>query len=166
MAVVNPVNNLRDFKFGFVINCYGLGLGLNSFGDQVWKFWFQHGYVENWVYGTETVQKLQGKGVGSRLCKNLILFKEFIGELLGRSCHMKELRLDKCFGLNIEIQSQGLSGISQSLILMLGFSYVLLGLLVEFIEVGDKVVCTCRCKVTLGMNCDVWEVTLIGKEGC
>jgi len=25
---------------------------------------------------------------------------------------------------------------------------------------------TCRCKIMLGMNCEVWMITLVGKKGC
>jgi len=34
------------------------GAGLYTFRDQVWGCWFQHGYMENWVYSAETVGKL------------------------------------------------------------------------------------------------------------
>jgi len=43
---------------------------------------------------------------------------------------------------------------------------VLLKLLVQLVEVGDKVTCTCGSKVTFQVNGKVWMVTLVGKEGC
>jgi len=49
------VKNLRDFKFGFIVNNDGWRQRLNSFMDWVQECWFQHGDVENWVYRTETV---------------------------------------------------------------------------------------------------------------
>jgi len=33
-------------------------------------------------------------------------------------------------------------------------------------QVCDKVMRTCRCKVTLRVNGEVWVITLVGKEGC
>jgi len=43
---------------------------------------------------------------------------------------------------------------------------VLLKLLVQLIEVGNKVTCACRSKVTFLVNGKVRMVTLVGKEGC
>jgi len=36
------VENLCDFEFRFVIDCYWKRWGLNTFGDQVWEYGFQH----------------------------------------------------------------------------------------------------------------------------
>jgi len=41
----------------FVVDNDWQGRGLNMIRDQVWGCWFQHGYVENWVYSVETVGK-------------------------------------------------------------------------------------------------------------
>jgi len=49
------VENLRDFKFGFIINSDVQKQRLNSFGVWVWECWSQHGDMENWVYSMETV---------------------------------------------------------------------------------------------------------------
>ena len=61
MSVIDlGVKNLRDFKFGFIINSDGQRQRLNSFREQVWECWFQHGDMENWVYSMETVWKSEG----------------------------------------------------------------------------------------------------------
>jgi len=49
---------------------------------------------------------------------------------------------------------------------MLSFSDVLLKLLVQLVEVGDKVTCTCRSEIVFQVNGKVRMVTLVGKEGC
>jgi len=49
---------------------------------------------------------------------------------------------------------------------MLSFSNVLLKLLVQLIEVGDKVTCACGSEVVFRVNCKVCMITLVGKEGC
>jgi len=54
-------------------------------------------------------------------------------------------------------------GISQSLILTLSFSNVPLEFLVKFIEICDT--CVGRCKVTLGMNGEIWMIILLAKKG-
>jgi len=79
---------------------------------------------------------------------------------------MEELGFDKCLGTNLEIWSWFFSGIGQGLVLMLGFSYVLPELIVELVEVGDKVTSACRGEVVLRVNSEVWMITLVGKEGC
>jgi len=58
MMVVNlGVEDFRHFEFWFVINSDWHGWGLNTIGDQISSFWFQHGNMENWVYSAETVQE-------------------------------------------------------------------------------------------------------------
>jgi len=43
---------------------------------------------------------------------------------------------------------------------------VLLKLLVQLVEVSDKVMCMCGSKVVFWVNGKVQMVTLVGKEGC
>jgi len=71
-----------------------------------------------------------------------------------------------CLATDFEFWGQKPSGISGSLVSTLSFSDVLLKLLVQLVEVGDKVTCTCGSKVTFQVNGKVWMVTLVGKEGC
>src|SRR5882672_3681034 len=104
--------------------------------------------------------------MGSRLCKDFVWSKEFIGKLLGRSCHMEELSLDVSMATNLEFRRQKLSGISGSLVLTLSFSNVLPEFMVEFVGVGDKVMSMCGSEVMLRVNCEVRMITLVGKEGC
>ena len=79
---------------------------------------------------------------------------------------MEELSLDVCLATDFEFQGWKPSGISGNLVSMLTFSGVLLKLLVQLIEVGDKVTCACRSEVMFWVNSKVWMVTLVGKEGC
>jgi len=97
---------------------------------------------------------------------DFIWSKEFLCEFLGGSCCTEELSLDVCLATDFEFQGRKLSGISGNLISALSFSNVLLKLLVQFIEVGDKVTCTCRSEVMFWVNGKVQTVTLVGKEGC
>jgi len=122
--------------------------------------------VENQVYSAETVRKSESDGMGARSCKDFVWSKEFIGKLLGRSCHMEELSLDVSVAINLEFQSRKSSGISGSLVLTLSFSNVLPKFVVKFVEVSDKVTSTCGSEVTLRVNCEVRMITLVGKEGC
>ena len=48
---------------------------------------------------------------------------------------------------------------------MLTIIYMPLELLVKLIEVCDKVMCTSRHKVTLGMNGNIQVVAFVGEEG-
>src|SRR6267142_2798621 len=105
--------------------------------------------MENRVYSSETVRKSESDGMGARSCKDFVRSKEFIGKLLGRSCHMEELSLDVSVATNLEFQSQKSLGISRSLVSTLSFSDVLLKFLMKFVEVGDKVTSACGSKVTL-----------------
>src|SRR5882672_10327711 len=104
--------------------------------------------------------------MGALSCKDFVWSKEFIGKLLGRSCHMEELSLDVSVATNLEFQSRKSSGISGSLVLMLSFSNVLPKFMVKFVKVSDKVTRACGRKVTLRVNCEVQMITLVGKEGC
>src|SRR5882724_1416785 len=104
--------------------------------------------------------------MGARTCKDFVWSKEFLCEFLGGSCHMEELSLDVCLGTDLEFWGQKPSGISRNLVLTLSFSDVLLKLLVQLIEVGDKVTCMCRSEVVFRVNGKVRMVTLVGKEGC
>src|SRR5467141_2863275 len=104
--------------------------------------------------------------MGAGSCKDFIWSKEFIGKLLGRSCHMEELSLDVSVATNLEFWSRKLSGISGSLVLTLSFRNVLPKFLMKFVEVGDKVTSACGSEVVLRVNCEVRMITLIGKEGC
>jgi len=79
---------------------------------------------------------------------------------------MEELSLDVCLATDFEFRGQKLSGISGSLVLTLSFSDMLLKLLVQLIEVGDKVTCTCGSEIVFQVNGKVRMVTLVGKEGC
>src|SRR5882724_1860843 len=104
--------------------------------------------------------------MGARTCKDFVWSKEFLCEFLGGLCHMEELSLDVCLATDFEFWGQKPSGISRNLVSTLSFSDVLLKLLVQLVKVGDKVTCTCGCKVTFRVNGKVWMVTLVGKEGC
>src|SRR5882724_2685570 len=122
--------------------------------------------MEYWVYSTKTVRKSQCDGMGAGSCKDFVQSKEFLCKFLGGSCHTEELSLDECLATDFEFRGRKPSGISRSLVLTLSFSDVLLKLLVQLVEVGDKVTCTCGSEVTFRMNGKVWMITLIGKEGC
>src|SRR5882672_6180076 len=122
--------------------------------------------MANWVYSVETVRKSESDRMGAGSCKDFVRSKEFIGKLLGRSCHVEELSLDVSVATNLEFRSQKSSGISGSLVSTLSFSNVLPKFMVKFVEVGDKVTSACGSKVTLRVNCEVWMITLVGKEGC
>src|SRR5882724_5034823 len=104
--------------------------------------------------------------MGAGMCKDFVRSKEFLCEFLRGSCHTEELSLDICLATDLEFQGWKPSGISGSLVSMLSFSNVLLKLLVQLIEVSDKVTCTCRSEVTFQVNGKVRMVTLVGKEGC
>src|SRR5882672_12661388 len=121
--------------------------------------------MENWVYSAETVRKSESDRMGAGSCKEFIWSKEFIGKLLGRSCHTEELSLDISVATNLEFRSQKLLGISGSLVLMLSFSDVLPKFLMKFVEVSDKVASACGSEVVLRVNCEVQMITLVGKEG-
>src|SRR5882724_11600366 len=102
--------------------------------------------------------------MGAGMCKDFIWSKEFFCELLGGSCRMEELSLDICLATDFEFQGRKLSGISRSLVSTLSFSNVLLKLLVQLVEVSDKVTCACRSEVAFQVNSKVRMVTLFGKE--
>jgi len=76
---------------------------------------------------------------------------------------MEELSLDICLATDFEFWGQKLSGISRNLVSMLGFSNVLLKLLVQLVKVGDEVMCTCGSEVAFRVNGKVRMVTLVGK---
>src|SRR5882672_10943748 len=122
--------------------------------------------MENRVYSTETVPKSESDGMGAGSCKDFIQSKEFIGKLLGRSCHTKELSLDISVATNLEFWSRKSLGISEGLVSTLSFSDVLPKFLVKFVEVGDKVTSACGSEIVLRVNCEVRMITLVGKEGC
>src|SRR5882724_13364291 len=104
--------------------------------------------------------------MGARLCKDFVRSKEFLCEFLGRSCCMEELSLDICLATDFEFQGWKLSGISGNLVSTLSFSDMLLKLLVQLIEVSDKVMCACGSEVMFRVNGKVRMITLVGKEGC
>ena len=79
---------------------------------------------------------------------------------------MEELSLDICLATNFKFWCRKPSGISGNLVSTLSFSDVLLKLLVQLVEVSDKVMCACGSEVTFRMNGKVRMVTLVGKEGC
>src|SRR5882724_1063227 len=104
--------------------------------------------------------------MGGGMCKDFVWSKEFLCEFFGGSCHTEELNLDICLATDFEFQGRNPSGISRNLVSTLSFSDVLLKLLVQLVEVSDKVTCACRRKVTFWVNGKVRVVTLVGKEGC
>src|SRR5882672_260089 len=104
--------------------------------------------------------------MGAGSCKDFIWSKDFIGKLLGRSCHMEELSLDVSVATNLEFRGWKSLGISGNLVSTLSFSDVLPEFMVEFVEVCDKVTSACRSEVMLRVNCEVWMISLVGKEGC
>ena len=79
---------------------------------------------------------------------------------------MEELSFDICLATNFEFRGRKPFGISGSLVSTLSFSDVLLKLLVQLVEVGDKVMCTCGSEIAFWMNGKVRMITLVGKEGC
>src|SRR5882724_5813339 len=104
--------------------------------------------------------------MGARTCKDFVQSKEFVCEFLGGLCHMEELSLDICLATDFEFRGRKPSGIRGSLVSMLSFSNVLLKLLVQLVEVGDKVTCMCGSEIVFQVNGKVWMVTLVGQEGC
>src|SRR5882672_3214084 len=104
--------------------------------------------------------------MGAGSCKDFIQSKEFIGKLLGRSCHLEELSLDISVATNLKFRSWKSSGIRGSLVSTLSFSDVLPKFVMKFVEVGDKVTSVCGSEVMLRVNCEVQMITLVGKEGC
>src|SRR5882724_11588391 len=104
--------------------------------------------------------------MGAGMCKDFIQSKEFLCKFLGGSCHMEKLSLDICLATYFEFRGQKPSGIGGSLVSTLSFSDVLLKLLVQLIEVGDKVMCMCGSEVAFRVNGKVRMITLVGKEGC
>src|SRR5882724_4799461 len=104
--------------------------------------------------------------MGAGSCKDFVWSKEFLCEFLGGSCCMEELSLDVCLATDFEFWGGKTSGISGSLVLTLSFSDVTLKLLVQLVEVSDKVTCACRSEVAFWVNGKVWMITLVGKEGC
>src|SRR5882724_9224958 len=104
--------------------------------------------------------------MGARSCKDFVQSKEFLCKFLGGSCHTEELSLDICLATDFEFRGWKPSGISGSLVSTLSFSDVLLKLLVQLVEVGDKVTCACGSEVTFWVNTKVRMITLVGKEGC
>ena len=104
--------------------------------------------------------------MGARGCKDFIRSKEFLCEFLGGSGCTEELSLDVCLATDFEFRGRKPSGISGSLVSSLSFSNVLLKLLVQLVEVGDKVTCRCGSEVMFRVNSKVRMITLVGKEGC
>jgi len=104
--------------------------------------------------------------MGAGTCKDFVQSKEFLCEFLGGLCHTEELSLDIYLATNFEFWGRKPSGISGNLVLTLSFSNVLLKLLVQLVEVGDKVTCTCGSEIAFQVNSKVRMVTLVGKEGC
>src|SRR5882724_745524 len=104
--------------------------------------------------------------MGAGTCKDFVWSNEFLCEFLGGLCHTEELSLDVCLATDFEFLGWKPSGISRNLVLMLSFSDVLLKLLVQLLEVGDKVTCTCGSEVAFRVNSKVRMITLVGKEGC
>src|SRR5882724_8740753 len=104
--------------------------------------------------------------MGAGMRKDFIQSQEFLCEFLGGSCHTEELSLDICLATDFEFWGWKLPGISGNLVSMLSFSDVLLKLLVQLVEVSDKVTCACRSEVVFWVNGKVRMVTLVGKEGC
>src|SRR5882724_11340140 len=104
--------------------------------------------------------------MGAGTCKDFIWSKEFLCKFPGGSGRMEELSLDVCLATDFEFWGWKPSGISGSLVSTLNFSDVLLKLLVQLVEVGDKVTCACGSEVVFQMNGEVRMITLVGKEGC
>src|SRR5882724_8722033 len=104
--------------------------------------------------------------MGAGTCKDFVWSKEFLCEFLGGSCRTEELSLDVCLATDFEFQGRKPSGISGNLVSMLSFSNMLMKLLVQLVEIGDKVTCACRNEVAFWVNGKVRMITLVGKEGC
>src|SRR5882724_10673969 len=104
--------------------------------------------------------------MGAGSCKDFVQSKEFLCEFVGGPCHTEELSIDVCLATDFEFRGRKPSGISRNLVSTLSFSDVLLKLLVQLVEVGDKVTCACGSEVTFQVNGKVRMITLVGKEGC
>src|SRR5882724_12904517 len=104
--------------------------------------------------------------MGAGSCKDFVWSKEFLCKFLGGSCCMEKLSLDVCLAADFDFWGRKPSRISGNLVSTLSFSNVLLKLLVQLVEVGDKVTHACGSEVTFRVNCKVRMITLIGKEGC
>ena len=73
MAIVDfGVQDFGYLELGFIIDSDGWWGWLNLVRDWVQKCWFQHRDVKNRVYSVETVQKLQGDQMGTRVCQDLV----------------------------------------------------------------------------------------------
>ena len=81
--------------------------------------------MEDWVYSTKAVQKLQSDRMGARLGNDLIWSKVLLGEFLGGSCCTEELRLDEHVAANFEFQSWKMARVSRCLVSMLSIGYML-----------------------------------------
>src|SRR5882724_7330380 len=104
--------------------------------------------------------------MGAWLFQDLIWSKKFVREFLGQPSHTKKLGLNIDLTADLEFQGWDLSGISRYLVTALSFGNVQLKLLVQLIKVGDEDLGMCQCKVTFGVNGDVWVITIVGKEWC
>src|SRR5882724_10562789 len=104
--------------------------------------------------------------MGASTCKDFVRSKEFFCKFLRGLCRTEELSLDVCLATDFEFWGRKPSGISGNLVSTLSFSNVLLKLLVQLVEVGDKVTCACGSEVTFRVNGKVQMLTLVGKEGC
>ena len=75
----------------------------------VWNFirkcGLKHGDMENRVDTSESVGKLEGKGMGSGFCKDLKGSQELVGMLMGQMGGMEELSFDKSLLSYGEVQS-------------------------------------------------------------
>jgi len=100
------------------------------------------------------------------MCQDLIWPKKFVREFLGRLGHTKKLGLNIGLTANFEFWSVDSLGIGGHLVSVLSFGNVQPKLLLQLIKVGDKNLGMCQCKVTFGVDSDVWVITLVGKEGC
>ena len=100
--------------------------------------------------------------MGAWLCQDLVWYKKFVREFLGRLSCMKELGLNIDSTANLEFQSWDLSGIGRYLVLALSFGNVQPKLLAQLIKVGDENLGMCQCEVMFRVNSDVWVITLVG----
>jgi hypothetical protein len=96
---------------------------------------------------------------------NLVRPKVFLGELLGWAGHLDELSFNESLVTNLEVQRWSTISIGRGLITNLCFRDRFLELLVEFVQVHSKLLCTRGCNVAFGVYGEVWVITFVGKKG-
>ena len=95
-------------------------------GDRVQGCGFQHQDMEHGVDGAEAVWEVQGDGVSTGLCYDLVWSQELISELLRWTGSMEKLCLDIGLAPDREFWSRDSRSVCSSLILELCRCHVFL----------------------------------------